>query len=142
MSLSRFRRSSYLRPKIREFLADFGPAIALAAMTIVSVWLHEVFLDVLPAPDTFGTTSGRPWRTVDLLAAPRLGSVCSRRSCVARHRAGVSGSEYHRPNRQQPRSPAAQGGSVSPGPGSGGAAYGGLFVIRTAVAGGCNRSLA
>ncbi len=69
MSLSRFRRSSYLRPKIREFLADFGPAIALAAMTIVAVWLHEVFLDVLPTPDTFGTTSGRPW-SVDLLAIP------------------------------------------------------------------------
>ncbi|MFT7640473.1 MAG: mannitol/fructose-specific phosphotransferase system IIA component (Ntr-type) [Pirellulaceae bacterium] len=69
MSLSRFRRSSYLLPQIREFLADFGPAIALAAMTIVSVWLHEVFLDILPAPDAFGTTSGRSW-SVDLLAAP------------------------------------------------------------------------
>lgn len=69
MSLSRFRRSSYLLPKIREFLADFGPAIALGGMTVVSVWLHEVFLDVLPAPDTFGTTTGRTW-SVDLLAAP------------------------------------------------------------------------
>jgi mannitol/fructose-specific phosphotransferase system IIA component (Ntr-type) len=69
MSLSRFRRSSYLRPKFREFLADFGPAIALTAMTIVSVWLHEVFLDALPAPDSFGTTSGRSW-SVDLMAAP------------------------------------------------------------------------
>lgn len=69
MSLSRFRRSSYLLPKIREFLADFGPAIALAAMTGISVWLHEIFIDVLPAPDTFGTTNGRPW-AVDLFAAP------------------------------------------------------------------------
>ncbi|MHC5108901.1 MAG: PTS sugar transporter subunit IIA [Planctomycetota bacterium] len=69
MSLSRFRKSVYLRPKIREFLADFGPAIALAAMTIVAVALHEVFLDVLPAPDKFGTTSGRPW-AVDLWATP------------------------------------------------------------------------
>jgi hypothetical protein len=69
MSLSRFRRSSYLRPKIREFFADFGPAIALVVMTLVSVRLHEVSLDVLPAPNTFGTTSGRPW-SVDLMAAP------------------------------------------------------------------------
>ncbi len=69
MSLSRFRRSHYLLPKIREFLADFGPAIALGTMTVISVWLHEVFLDALPAPDTFGTTSGRPW-SVELLAAP------------------------------------------------------------------------
>ncbi len=70
MSLSRFRHSSYLRPKIREFLADFGPAIALGAMTIVAVWLHEVYLSVLPAPEAFGTTSGRPW-TVGLGAAPQ-----------------------------------------------------------------------
>lgn len=70
MSLSRFRSSSYLRPKIREFLADFGPTIALAAMTGVSIWLHEVDLKVLPAPDSFGTTSGRPW-TVNLFDAPQ-----------------------------------------------------------------------
>jgi mannitol/fructose-specific phosphotransferase system IIA component (Ntr-type) len=68
-SLARFRRSSYLRPRYREFLADFGPAIALALMTGVAVWLHEVYLDVLPAPETFGTTSGRAW-TVDLAAIP------------------------------------------------------------------------
>ncbi|MGY8770528.1 MAG: PTS sugar transporter subunit IIA [Pirellulales bacterium] len=60
-SLSGFRKSSYLRPKIREFLADFGPAIALAAMTGVAMWLHEVNLEVLQAPDEFGTTSGRSW---------------------------------------------------------------------------------
>jgi mannitol/fructose-specific phosphotransferase system IIA component (Ntr-type) len=69
MSLSRFRRSSYLRPRIREFLADFGPAIALGAMTIVAVLLHEVFLEPLPAPDKFGTTNGRPW-AIDLMAVP------------------------------------------------------------------------
>jgi len=64
-SLSRFRRSSYLLPWMREFLADFGPAIALIAMTIPSLLLHEVFLQKLPAPEIFGTTIGRPWR-VDL----------------------------------------------------------------------------
>ena len=69
MSLSRFRRSHYLLPGIREFLADFGPAIALGAMTALSVWLHEVSLDALPAPDVFGTTNGRSWM-VDLMAAP------------------------------------------------------------------------
>jgi len=68
-SLSRFRRSSYLLPQMREFLSDFGPTIALGAMTIVSVWLHEVSLDVLPAPETLGTTNGRPW-LVDLTEAP------------------------------------------------------------------------
>ncbi|MDE0864056.1 MAG: PTS sugar transporter subunit IIA [Rubripirellula sp.] len=69
ISLSRFRRSSYLRPRIREFVADFGPALAIGAMTIISVWLNEVELDVLPAPDQFGTTTGRGW-LVDLSAIP------------------------------------------------------------------------
>jgi mannitol/fructose-specific phosphotransferase system IIA component (Ntr-type) len=67
MNLSRFRRSSYLISHLREFLADFGPTIALAAMTLISIWLHEVELDVLPIPNSFGTTNDRPW-SVDLFA--------------------------------------------------------------------------
>jgi mannitol/fructose-specific phosphotransferase system IIA component (Ntr-type) len=61
MALSRFRRSAYLLPQMREFLSDFGPAIAIGAMTLLAVWLHEVDLSVLPAPDSFGTTTGRQW---------------------------------------------------------------------------------
>ena len=37
LSLARFRRSRYLRSWIREFLADFGPAIALVVMALVAV---------------------------------------------------------------------------------------------------------
>ncbi len=69
MNLSQFRRSSYLRPRIREFLADFGPAFALGSMALVAVWLHEVDLEVLPAPDKFGPTTERSW-FLDLWAAP------------------------------------------------------------------------
>ncbi|MCG8405862.1 MAG: PTS sugar transporter subunit IIA [Phycisphaerales bacterium] len=69
MGLSRMRRSRFLLPSIREFLADFGPTIALAGMTLVAFWLHEVHLDILSAPDEFGTTSGRPWM-VSLFDAP------------------------------------------------------------------------
>ncbi len=69
ISLSKFRRSSYLRPRIREFVADFGPALAISAMTLVSVWLKDVNLDALPAPDQFGTTNGRGW-LVDLSVVP------------------------------------------------------------------------
>ncbi len=69
-TLSAFRRSRYLVPAMREFLADFGPTIALATMTLVAIWLGEVYLDVLPVPDSFQTTSGRPW-LVDPFAAPR-----------------------------------------------------------------------
>ncbi len=72
MSLSRFRRSRYLFPQIREFLADFGPTIALGAMTLVAVWFHgEVRLDALDAPEKFGPTlTGRAW-LVNPLDAPR-----------------------------------------------------------------------
>jgi mannitol/fructose-specific phosphotransferase system IIA component (Ntr-type) len=77
LSLSRFRRSRYLLPWIREFLADFGPFIALAAMTLVAVLLHEVYLDVLPAPESFGTTSGRAWliNPIDVPMWVRLAAV-------------------------------------------------------------------
>ncbi|HUG93155.1 MAG TPA: PTS sugar transporter subunit IIA [Planctomycetaceae bacterium] len=79
MTLSRFRRSPYLLPKIREFLADFGPTIALASMTLVAVWLHQrVRLDLkeLPAPDSFRPTHpadsehARPW-LINLFDAPQ-----------------------------------------------------------------------
>ncbi|MGB0714400.1 MAG: PTS sugar transporter subunit IIA [Phycisphaerae bacterium] len=69
MSLSGFRKSRYLLPKLREFLADFGPAIALAAMTLVAAWLHEVHLDTLAVPDSLSTTSGRAW-TINLFDVP------------------------------------------------------------------------
>ena len=69
MSLSRFRRSRYLFHWTREFLADFGPTIALVSMALVAVLLHGVDLDVLPTPEKFGTTSGRPW-LINPLDAP------------------------------------------------------------------------
>ncbi len=69
-SLSHFRRSKYLLPWMREFLADFGPMIALAAMTLVA-WLlrDEVTTATLQAPDTLRTTAERAW-LVDPFAVP------------------------------------------------------------------------
>ncbi len=58
-SLVRFRKSQYLVPKMREFLADFGPAIAIGVMTLVYVLLHnasEIHVGVLPAPDQIQPT--------------------------------------------------------------------------------------
>ncbi|MFQ5731136.1 MAG: PTS sugar transporter subunit IIA [Planctomycetaceae bacterium] len=69
MNLSRMRRSRFLQPLMREFLADFGPTIALVAMTLLAVLFREVTLNPLPSPDTFGTTNGRPW-SVDLWETP------------------------------------------------------------------------
>jgi len=83
MSLSRMRRSRYLLPWMRQFLADFGPAIAMAAMTLVAVWLRDVDLKELPVPEQFeptlrspdGSTS-RAW-LLNPLTAPRWVWVAS-----------------------------------------------------------------
>ncbi|MDP7204154.1 MAG: HCO3- transporter, partial [Pirellulaceae bacterium] len=63
---------SFLLPRFREFLADFGPAIAMLTMTIVAVMavnMHAVPLDALKAPEQFGPTTPRPW-AIDLLGVP------------------------------------------------------------------------
>ena len=62
ISLSQFRRSKFLLPWMREFVADFGPMIALAVMTLAA-WLlrEEVLTSTLQAPDALRTTTGREW---------------------------------------------------------------------------------
>lgn len=60
-SLSRFRHSDFLRGWMREFLADFGPTIAMVSMAAVAFWFHEVDLKPLDVPDKLGSTSGRDW---------------------------------------------------------------------------------
>ena len=67
--LSRMRKSKYLNHGMREFLADFGPAIAMAIMTVVAILTSSVTLDGLATPEQFGTTSGRAW-LVDPTEAP------------------------------------------------------------------------
>ncbi len=69
-NLSHFRRSVFLRRQAREFLADFGPAIAIAVMTGVAVSMHQVDLRTLEVPTQVATTSGRGW-FVNPLDAPR-----------------------------------------------------------------------
>ncbi|MEZ6046003.1 MAG: hypothetical protein R3C11_10575 [Planctomycetaceae bacterium] len=55
---------------MREFLADFGPAIAMGMMIWIAwMWSGEVDLDRLTAPAGFTTTSGRDW-LVDPFATP------------------------------------------------------------------------
>ena len=67
--LSSMRRSQYTRRVVREFLADFGPAIAIVSMTLFAVWMRPSELETLTVPSTFVPTSGRPW-LVDLFEAP------------------------------------------------------------------------
>lgn len=66
MSLSRFRRSHYLLPQMREFLSDFGPTIALTSMALIAWWLrNEVSLA------TLSVEAGLQWpEVVDLSNVP------------------------------------------------------------------------
>ncbi len=70
MTLAGIRRSNYLFPWMREFLADFGPSIALVCMAATAWFFSDaVALKTLEVGSGFGTTSGRPW-LVDLTAIP------------------------------------------------------------------------
>ena len=67
-ALSSFRRSPFLFPWMREFLADFGPSIALGCMAAIAFWLrNEVKLPTLEVGGADGTA--RPW-LVDLWSVP------------------------------------------------------------------------
>lgn len=67
--LSRMRQKSFLTQWAREFFADFGPAIAIFAMTGLAFVMRPIALPHLHVPLEFATTTGRPW-LVDPFEAP------------------------------------------------------------------------
>lgn len=87
-SLKTFRNSNYLRWSVREFLADFGPSIAIGIMTVVAVTYgaisvnldlggkeiqigtpEGVALRVADVPQKFGPSMEREW-LVDMFSVP------------------------------------------------------------------------
>ena len=87
-NLKSIRNSNYLRWSVREFLADFGPSIAIGIMTAVAVYFGAlsanvsifgnelnigtpdgVGLKTAGVPDTFGPSVERTW-LVNIFAAP------------------------------------------------------------------------
>ena len=68
-SLKEAGQTRFLVAGVRNFLSDFGPAIAIAGMTVVALALPQIELEVPAIPETFGTTSGRPWM-VDVMSLP------------------------------------------------------------------------
>jgi len=68
--LRAFRQSPYMIARVREFFADFGPAIAIVAMAAVAATMPDVALATLDVPDTLATSTGRPW-LVNPLEAPK-----------------------------------------------------------------------
>jgi hypothetical protein len=60
-ALKAFSGTPYLRARLREMISDFGPAIAIAAMTLFAVAMPQVKLEGAAIPEHFDTTTGRPW---------------------------------------------------------------------------------
>jgi hypothetical protein len=67
--MKNFARTPYSSRIIREFISDFGPAIAIAIMTGAALLKADIPLDTPAVPDEFDTTTGRPW-FVDVMALP------------------------------------------------------------------------
>ena len=59
--LKSFARTPYTSRGGREFVSDFGPAIAIAAMTGFALLVPDVKTEAPVVPDVFDTTTGRPW---------------------------------------------------------------------------------
>lgn len=64
-SISRYLKQAtntpYLRRTFRNFLSDFGPTIAILAMTLLALSFSDVKLNTPVVPETISTTTGRPW---------------------------------------------------------------------------------
>ena len=70
LQLSRVRQKPLLTKTVREFLADFGPTIAIFAMTAAAWAMRPIELEHLAVPHEFATTSGRPWLVNPMEAPP------------------------------------------------------------------------
>jgi len=60
----RFKQATrwrYATRTLREFLSDFGPALAIVAMTVFASVFPQVPLERPVVPSELVTTSGRPW---------------------------------------------------------------------------------
>jgi len=62
-------KSPFLRRTLREFISDFGPSIAIIAMTFLAMSFPDITLSRPLVPNEIGTTSGRPW-LVDIFGIP------------------------------------------------------------------------
>lgn len=68
-SFKGFVQTPYLNRGIREFVSDFGPAIAIAIMTLFALSMPNVEVSRAAIPEEFGTSTGRPW-FVDMFSMP------------------------------------------------------------------------
>jgi len=59
--LKEFKKSPYLMPLFRSVISDFAPVIALILLTVADYVFRDIETNKLQIPETFETTSGRPW---------------------------------------------------------------------------------
>ena len=141
MTLAGFRRSKYLFPWMREFLADFGPSIALGAMVGAAWWLgDQSTLDTLEVSGA-GETA-RSGLMVDLLGVPMWVRFRCDRSRVSCGGARLSFAKHHVPSGQQPAEQAGKRRVLSLGSRRRWCVDRSVFVVRLAVDGCRHRAVA
>ena len=115
MTLARFRNSIYLFPWMREFLADFGPSIALICMIIVAWWLGDAStVETLEVGEiSLNATDASSW-LVGFFRRAHVDSASRHRASDARRRADLLVSKHHGPTSKQPGKPAGEGRIVPP----------------------------
>jgi len=69
ITLSRMRRTPFLRFRVREFLSDFGPSIALFSVTLIAYQFKGISFESLAVPDAFAPSIERSW-LINPFAAP------------------------------------------------------------------------
>ena len=138
--LSRVRQKPLLTKTVREFLADFGPTIAIFTMTAAAWAMRPIELEHL----------GRSIRVRDDERTPLVGQpdgsatvVLGRLDSDSRPRRGAAllGPEHHSPPRQQPAAPPQEGGGLQPRHGRGRGARCPLRDDRVALGDRCDRSV-
>lgn len=60
-AMKNFVRTPFTSRGIRNFISDFGPAIAIGVMTIFALQFPGIELEVPKIPEKLTTTTGRPW---------------------------------------------------------------------------------
>lgn len=68
-SMKRFTNTPFASRTIRNFISDFGPAIAIGLMTFFALQMPEVKLAVPQIPETIAPTVDRAW-LIDIFAVP------------------------------------------------------------------------
>ncbi len=143
MTLARFRSSVYLFPWMREFLADFGPSIALLCMIAVAWWLGDATtLDTLHVGKETDDPSGSSSWIVNFRARPCLDSLRCDRPCIPSNGSDLPLTEHHgSPGQQSPES-AKERGVLPSRPRRGRWTGRAMLAVRMALDGCCDGSFA